>query len=49
MAKIHPYFVAFFMHSDAMSFKKCLIWTNFISFSVKHKKPRWVLYYFFSS
>lgn len=37
MAKIHPYFVTFIIRSDAMPFKKCLIWTNFISFSVKHK------------
>ncbi|WP_142785144.1 hypothetical protein [Changchengzhania lutea] len=31
MAEIYPYFVAFFIRSDAMAFKKCLIWTNFIS------------------
>jgi len=42
MAKICPYFVSFFILSSAMPFKKRLICTNFISFSVKNKKSRWV-------
>jgi len=42
MAKIRPYFVSFFMLSSATPLTKCLICTNFISFSVKNKKSRWV-------
>jgi len=32
MVEIRPYFVTFFSRSPAMTFKKCLIWSNFISF-----------------
>jgi len=28
MAGIHPYFVDFLVHGNAMNFKKCLIWSN---------------------
>jgi len=42
MIEIHPYFVTFFMRSSAMPYEKCLICTNFISFSVKNKKSRWL-------
>jgi len=38
MAEIRPYFVTFLIRIAVMYCKKCLIWTNFISFSVKHKK-----------
>lgn len=40
MVKIRPYFVTFLVCSDAIFFKKRLIWSNFISFSVQHTKLR---------
>jgi len=42
MTEIRLYFVTFLMRSSAMPYEKCLIYTNFISFSVKNKKSRWV-------
>jgi len=36
MLKIRPYFIAFFSRSPAMAFKKCLVWSNVISLSVKN-------------